>query len=315
MARVQTKSEMSPGQTLRAHAAYMFADAWNDSAAKLNPLYWSRSQPVQELASHLVNRHTLTRPLRVQIETDDGQLVKLFNDAKSAAHWLRATFDCNARLAGCSDEAFIDAPWDSWDSAASGEKVAPSAHMDAEQVATAKVTYMWADAGVMMMRLTQIFAQLNPLCWSAAMAPDEVIGQFASDVLRNRPVRLRVEADRHCEQKSFESKDLALQWLRGVFGVIDGDEIQAEHQCVICLDADVSIMLMPCRHAVLCDECAGLVLAGAGQCPICRTQIANHTSGRFADDHVPAPLVEDQHTEPFGAHQGSRIYRLQSIRV
>ena len=42
-----------------------------------------------------------------------------------------------------------------------------------------------------------------------------------------------------------------------------------QKQCVICLDTQRTVLLMPCKHLVCCDGCAMKV----NRCPICRTHI------------------------------------------
>lgn len=140
----------------------------------------------------------------------------------------------------------------------------------------AKITYMWADAG-----LLPGLAKANPLRWSPVMTPWEVVKDLDSFSNRDRPVKLKVEMPGHHEVKTLDNIDVALQWLRAEFNIS-----QTEHKCCICLEADVSIMLVPCRHAVLCDDCAGPILAGSGTCPVCRVHITNHARGHFTNDYV-----------------------------
>lgn len=40
--------------------------------------------------------------------------------------------------------------------------------------------------------------------------------------------------------------------------------------CAVCLQAERTTVLMPCRHAVLCASCATTVRATSGRCPLCR---------------------------------------------
>lgn len=40
-----------------------------------------------------------------------------------------------------------------------------------------------------------------------------------------------------------------------------------EKLCVICLDKQIEIVIIPCRHMVLCSECC----VNLKQCPMCRT--------------------------------------------
>ncbi|XP_043224669.1 E3 ubiquitin-protein ligase RNF26-like [Amphibalanus amphitrite] len=40
--------------------------------------------------------------------------------------------------------------------------------------------------------------------------------------------------------------------------------------CVVCLDQDKSVILLPCRHVCLCEPCGRQVGAGDRRCPMCR---------------------------------------------
>ncbi|ESO93081.1 hypothetical protein LOTGIDRAFT_119885 [Lottia gigantea] len=39
--------------------------------------------------------------------------------------------------------------------------------------------------------------------------------------------------------------------------------------CKICMDNEVQVTFIPCRHLVTCEECSNLVT----ECPICRKHI------------------------------------------
>ena len=44
-------------------------------------------------------------------------------------------------------------------------------------------------------------------------------------------------------------------------------------ECVVCLDARAAVMLLPCKHTILCQACAELVREGGKTCPMCRTPV------------------------------------------
>ena len=45
-------------------------------------------------------------------------------------------------------------------------------------------------------------------------------------------------------------------------------------ECVVCMDARAEVMLLPCKHTILCQACAELVrTAGKPLCPMCRTAV------------------------------------------
>ena len=46
----------------------------------------------------------------------------------------------------------------------------------------------------------------------------------------------------------------------------------SDNVCVVCQDNDAVIVLLPCRHACLCDSC----LAQMTACPVCRTNIDSY---------------------------------------
>uniref|UniRef100_A0A6U8AUM9 RING-type domain-containing protein n=1 Tax=Eutreptiella gymnastica TaxID=73025 RepID=A0A6U8AUM9_9EUGL len=53
-----------------------------------------------------------------------------------------------------------------------------------------------------------------------------------------------------------------------------GDAAGGEEDCVICLCDPRNVIVMPCRHLCMCNECAkGLDATPGAKCPICRTPI------------------------------------------
>ena len=47
-----------------------------------------------------------------------------------------------------------------------------------------------------------------------------------------------------------------------------------EHRlCAVCLRAERSTLLLPCRHRCLCEGCAASVRQTSGRCPLCRETI------------------------------------------
>lgn len=57
--------------------------------------------------------------------------------------------------------------------------------------------------------------------------------------------------------------------------------LELQHQseqrlCVICVEKDKSVLLLPCRHLCLCDKCAEYDNMTA--CPLCRRPIAHRIS-------------------------------------
>ena len=52
----------------------------------------------------------------------------------------------------------------------------------------------------------------------------------------------------------------------------------SEHHCVCCTDSLTSILLLPCRHMVLCGDCYKQLSIKTGEmiCPLCRTAVEEH---------------------------------------
>ena len=46
----------------------------------------------------------------------------------------------------------------------------------------------------------------------------------------------------------------------------------SEKKCVICMDAKIDTVCVPCGHRCLCVECSDLIMKQK-KCPICRSNI------------------------------------------
>jgi len=293
-------------------AWYMFRDAPVDAAARKNPLRWGRGQHVVKLAQELYRQSSL-RPVRLHLETTDGELEREFDGTQPAALWLSSKYgidlpdvtvrkpstraSCN--FLGCKvrpditeDEIVVDPSdnsnlsRDSNDAATDGfaegnsadatsNESSPDHAHDEDQV---RLQFMWADAG-----LVTKLAEANPMRWTSLQSPKDVVTQLQG--APRRSVKLRVKFPGHYEIKTFKTPDEAVNWVREEFKV--PEEECPERKCIICLEADVTVMLMPCRHAVLCEECAGTVLGMRNsRCPVCRTEVGNYARGHFADEYV-----------------------------
>lgn len=51
--------------------------------------------------------------------------------------------------------------------------------------------------------------------------------------------------------------------------------------CAICLDKTIYSKLIPCRHCVLCEDCAAVVLGRNSSCPVCCSPISHYEIGSF----------------------------------
>jgi len=295
----------------------MYRDALVDTAAKKNPLRWGRPMSVMKLAQELCMQDNF-RPVRIYLEISDGKLEREFEGTDSAARWLCSKFDINLHLPSASprapslrrrnsglgfrscrcresqdtqeDEIVVDDSRDlhgAQDLATSESMEAvernPSPSAAPSPVTTdipsaAQLQFMWANAG-----LVSSLAEANPMRWTSLQSPRDIVTQLEG--APPRPVKLRITFPGHLESKTFETPSKAALWVRGTFSVPEEEVI--DRKCVICLEADVSVMLMPCRHAVLCGDCADVILASSNKrCPVCRTNVGNHARGHFADEYV-----------------------------
>eukprot|EP00933_Yihiella_yeosuensis_P071266 TRINITY_DN79466_c0_g1_i1.p1 TRINITY_DN79466_c0_g1~~TRINITY_DN79466_c0_g1_i1.p1 ORF type:complete len:879 (-),score=144.71 TRINITY_DN79466_c0_g1_i1:163-2799(-) len=159
--------------------------------------------------------------------------------------------------------------------------------------ASVSFKYMWADARVLPLALMRQLAEKNPLRWSKSMTPDDLCTALDSEKDKTRPVILSADLPGQHVQRTFPTPALAAQWIRNRFGRQSEDTVNTnpseaqDRLCVICLSAPREIMLMPCRHAVLCEECMGHLMArDDAKCPICRQRVNNHARGFFVDDYV-----------------------------
>lgn len=162
-----------------------------------------------------------------------------------------------------------------------------------------RLKYMWADAKVLPLQFMRELAQANPLRWSRWQTSTDLAAELESQaqVTKARPVILAIDMPQLQEvQLTFCSAAAAARWMHKTFDRPDAtvvesnraaDQEQEDRLCVICLSAARDVMLMPCRHAVLCSACLeSLMLREDAACPVCRKQIRNYAYGFFVDDYV-----------------------------
>jgi serine/threonine protein kinase len=64
---------------------------------------------------------------------------------------------------------------------------------------------------------------------------------------------------------------------------------QPARECVICFENPRRIMLLPCRHAVVCQVCLPMLMGRSPpRCPTCRAVITQTVEGNFNTSFVPA---------------------------
>jgi tRNA(Ile2) C34 agmatinyltransferase TiaS len=55
-------------------------------------------------------------------------------------------------------------------------------------------------------------------------------------------------------------------------------QLEARLMCVVCMEAEKSVMLLPCTHMCMCEACTHRIRSAGGraaQCPVCRQRIAS----------------------------------------
>lgn len=57
--------------------------------------------------------------------------------------------------------------------------------------------------------------------------------------------------------------------------------LEEEKVCVVCQERGRSVLILPCRHFCMCDECAVRIVYGDGMCPVCRTGIRKFIENIF----------------------------------
>eukprot|EP01064_Diplonema_japonicum_P019117 TRINITY_DN27816_c0_g1_i1.p1 TRINITY_DN27816_c0_g1~~TRINITY_DN27816_c0_g1_i1.p1 ORF type:complete len:303 (+),score=40.32 TRINITY_DN27816_c0_g1_i1:57-911(+) len=77
-----------------------------------------------------------------------------------------------------------------------------------------------------------------------------------------------------------EHRDLLISSIQCVQAAIDArlSEAASKHLCICCTEYPSTILLMPCKHLVLCNACfEKLSETGACVCPVCRAEAVEHT--------------------------------------
>ena len=54
-----------------------------------------------------------------------------------------------------------------------------------------------------------------------------------------------------------------------------------ERLCVVCMVHAKKVLLLPCKHMCMCKACTDKVLAGSGQCPVCREHVVDSLEAFF----------------------------------
>ncbi|XP_019181644.1 PREDICTED: MND1-interacting protein 1-like [Ipomoea nil] len=94
----------------------------------------------------------------------------------------------------------------------------------------------------------------------------------------------QVKASEQTSRQHLQSHDLSMQNLNGaksegdimreLDALEDGEAIDHDRRCIICLNHDVSVVFLPCAHQVLCAKCNNVHgKKGKAKCPHCQVPI------------------------------------------
>ena len=51
--------------------------------------------------------------------------------------------------------------------------------------------------------------------------------------------------------------------------------------CVVCMEREKKVLLLPCKHVCMCKVCSDEIVAGSAQCPVCREHIVDSIDNVF----------------------------------
>ncbi|KOO32995.1 sap DNA-binding domain-containing protein [Chrysochromulina tobinii] len=93
------------------------------------------------------------------------------------------------------------------------------------------------------------------------------------DALRSQLMKMEVAQMNELEKQRLRAQADA-EMLSLVMTI--ANELREErdaHRCCVCMVTERSALLLPCKHAVLCQPCAATVRGSSGRCPLCRMGI------------------------------------------
>ena len=98
------------------------------------------------------------------------------------------------------------------------------------------------------------------------------------DEVEDYEFRLRIEAEENGEDLDDESdgdgdddEDQVDENLNAPVQNAVANVVDDATACKICYDRRAKVLTLPCRHAVMCEECAIQIVDN--RCPVCRTDI------------------------------------------
>lgn len=106
-----------------------------------------------------------------------------------------------------------------------------------------------------------------PIVLSLTASGDQVLMYLSLQQARERGVQARVLRQRVVVQ----GKPYPVEEIYGLAEL--GKHDDSENPCVVCLTDARDAVLLPCRHMVVCKDCAGALQARGDKCPICRSPV------------------------------------------
>lgn len=306
---------MTEGPTTFQYA-WVDADPTSQSLVPSSTWWWSQQYTAAGIVKHL--GHVISsQSLQLYIKHGEDDLLIQCSSVAAACTWLQEAFSQEIRsgqeeqqparssslgsvLFGvCSQpsvaEDFVPE---------SGPDESPLAGAEAAETSTrlhdlgdclthdetSKLQFMHGD-------LYSQLARHNPWRWSSLRSPEQAAKEL-DEQPRARKVLLRLASSTQRLQKMFPSPASAAVWIRRRLVNSSDPALDEERLCVICLTQPRNVLLMPCRHAVLCEECLEIIMQRRpSECPICRRRIQNHARGRFMDDYVELVLAAEARME------------------
>jgi hypothetical protein len=270
--------------------------------AEKNPLRWSQSRSPSELAEELGAIAAQHSPVKISIESAEECRLLKFASLREACQYIHKHYPCGA---ACNEATVAQQDPPSQEPETEEPTSVATAQAESDQVlASATMQYMWGDARLFPLPGMNVTAESNPLRWSKSLSPSEVVTELEAHSNQDRPVKISTKSVDGRTLHSFTSIHDASQWIHQHFPCKEVEE----HLCKICLSAPVEVMLMPCRHAVLCHACMQELISRASTarkamswrarmaarntgdhgpvCPVCRSHITNHVHGSFAEYYV-----------------------------
>jgi hypothetical protein len=88
------------------------------------------------------------------------------------------------------------------------------------------------------------------------------------DLLIQRRQERRLKSRKRCSGKGANDKDNDADVEEMLFEQVERE--REDKLCVVCQDKEKCIMILPCRHLCICQDCQGPMQLQNNHCPICR---------------------------------------------